>query len=193
MFDPQALAHGFILYGVLPIWIAAGFADWCCHRYSDIAQTSGATESALHLLMMAEMGIPTLAAAFFEINALVVAIMLAGFTLHELTIHADLRYTSARRDITPTEQMVHSFLELVPVVGAVLVLLFHWPAVLSLFELGNVPADWGLRLKSPAASTEQMLAIGAAGLLFVGLPYLEELYRCIRAARAAPGAKVIDL
>jgi hypothetical protein len=34
---------------ILPHWSAAGFADWLCHRASDIATTSGANESLIHL------------------------------------------------------------------------------------------------------------------------------------------------
>jgi len=50
------------MYFVLPLWLAAGFADYLCHRASHIEATSGPKESALHLLQFAEMAIPTLAA-----------------------------------------------------------------------------------------------------------------------------------
>jgi hypothetical protein len=74
-----------LMYFVLPLWLAAGFADWLCHRASNIATTSGAKESLIHLLMFAEMGIPITAAIVLEINALVIAVMIVAFLLHEAT------------------------------------------------------------------------------------------------------------
>jgi hypothetical protein len=53
--DPTVL-----MYFVLPLWLAAGFADWLCHRASH-SETTGAKESLIHLLMFAEMGAPPLA------------------------------------------------------------------------------------------------------------------------------------
>lgn len=177
------LAQDFILYGVMPVWIAAGFADWLCHRRSAIERTSGTTESALHLVMIATLGIPTLAAAFFEINAVTVALMLGGFTLHELVFYIDLRWSSARRDIPPIEQIVHSFMEFVPVIGGVLVLLIHWPAVLSLFGLGVAPPDFALRPRPEPLTREIITVYGTALTLLILAPYAEEFWRCMRTPR----------
>jgi hypothetical protein len=49
------------MYFVLPVWLAAGFADYLCHRASHIELTS---ESLLHLLQFGEMALPILAAMF---------------------------------------------------------------------------------------------------------------------------------
>lgn len=35
-YDPQTLL---LLYFVLPIWLVAGFADWICHRATNIQET----------------------------------------------------------------------------------------------------------------------------------------------------------
>lgn len=180
-----ALAQGFLLYLVMPLWIAAAFADWLCHRRSDIARTSGLTEALLHWALLAELGIPLLAAAFFEINALLITLMLAGFVLHELTVYIDLRFSSARRDIAPIEQIVHSFQELVPLTAGVLVLLLHWPAALSLLGRGEGPPDWGLHPKPLPLPLPGLLAIAAALAVFVLLPYAEELRRCWKARAPA--------
>jgi hypothetical protein len=67
-----------LLYFVLPLWLAAGFADYLCHRASSIELTSGYKESLIHLLMFAEVAVRLLAAIFLEINALVIATMIAG-------------------------------------------------------------------------------------------------------------------
>jgi hypothetical protein len=65
-----------LMYFVLPLWLAVGFADYLCHRASHIESTSGPKESLLHLLQLSEMAIPTLAAIFLEINALTIAVMI---------------------------------------------------------------------------------------------------------------------
>jgi hypothetical protein len=177
------LVQGFIVFGVMPLWMLSGLADWLCHRHTSIETTTGLKESALHVLMLLEMGAATLAAALFEINALVAAIMLVAFVLHELTVYVDLRYSSARRDIPPVEQLVHSFLEFVPVTAGVLVLLLHWPQVLSLFGLGDQPADFGLRFKGAPLSAPGIWVFAAAMALLVFIPYSEELIRCWRHSR----------
>src|SRR4051812_24630463 len=63
-----------LMYFVMPLWLLAGFADYLCHRAAHIESTSGPKESVLHLLLLAEMGVPVLAALFFEINAFVIAV-----------------------------------------------------------------------------------------------------------------------
>lgn len=176
--DLEHLAQDLVLFGVMPLWMAAGFADWLCHRRMRIERSSGLPETLLHMLMLAEMATATLAAAFLQINALVVAIMIGAFVLHELTVYVDLRYGSTRRDIPPIEQLVHSFLEFVPVIGAALVLLFHWSAVESLFGAGT--ADFALRLKPAPLPFGGMAALAGAMLVLVVLPYAEELWRCWR-------------
>jgi hypothetical protein len=57
-----------LLYFILPLWPAAGFADWLCHHASQIESTSGAKESLIHLLMFAEVGVALLAGLFLQIN-----------------------------------------------------------------------------------------------------------------------------
>src|SRR5690606_5325164 len=70
--DPLVLI---LLYFVMPLWLLAGFADWFCHRASQIETTSGPKESLLHLLQFSEVGVPILAALFLEINAGIIALM----------------------------------------------------------------------------------------------------------------------
>jgi hypothetical protein len=74
-----------LMYFVIPVWFAAGFADWLCHRSSNIETTSGIKESWIHIIMFAEVGIPLLAALFLEINAAVIALMIGMFVIHEAT------------------------------------------------------------------------------------------------------------
>src|SRR5437879_13171630 len=109
------------MYFVLPLWLVAGFADYLCHRASHIESTSGPKESLLHLLQLGEMAIPTLAAIFLEINALVIAIMILCLIAHEATAIWDVSYAYRTREVSPTEQHVHSFLELLPLIVLLIV------------------------------------------------------------------------
>lgn len=178
--DPELaeLARQLVIYGLMPLWMAAGFADWLCHRVTHIERTSGVRESVLHAVMLATLGVPTLAVVFLEINALVVAVMIAGYLLHELVVYRDLRFAATRRTIPPAEQMVHSFLEILPLVGGALVVLFNWPVVLSLFGVGE--RDFSVRFAQPPVPGATLAAIGIAFTVFVAVPYLEELWRCWR-------------
>ena len=69
--DPTEVSRNILMYFILPLWLAAGFADYLCHRASGIEHT-GPKESVLHLLQFMEMAVPVLAALFLEINALVI-------------------------------------------------------------------------------------------------------------------------
>jgi hypothetical protein len=62
------VARNLLLYFVVPLWTAAGAADWLCHRRGRIEETSGIAESLLHLLMLAEVGVPVVAAILCEIR-----------------------------------------------------------------------------------------------------------------------------
>src|SRR3954452_4968366 len=116
------ILRALLMYFILPVWLAAGFADYLCHRAAHIEQTSGWKESALHLLQFAEMALPILAALFLEINAGVLLLMIACLIFHEATAYWDLRYASTKREITPLEQQVHSFLEMLPLMGLLIVI-----------------------------------------------------------------------
>jgi Ca2+/Na+ antiporter len=91
MTDP---ALAVLLWFILPLWFVAGFADWLCHRATKIETTAGAKESLIHLLMFAEIGVPLLAALFFEINALIIALMIVAVLAHEATALWDVSYPS---------------------------------------------------------------------------------------------------
>jgi hypothetical protein len=178
-------AETILLYFVLPIWLLAGFADYLCHRASRIESTSGYKESLLHLLMLAEVAIPLLAAIFFEINALVIATMIAGFVLHQLTALWDTTFASHRRRITPVEQQVHSFLELMPLMAMLIVIILHWSQFLSLWGLGSEAARFELVLKRDPLPWTYVAGFLAAVMLLEVLPYLEEFVRGLRSRKRA--------
>ena len=169
------------MYFVLPIWLLAGFADWLCHRASHIESTTGAKESLIHLLMFAEVGGPLLAGMFLNINALIIAMMIAAFLIHEATAFWDVSYATTARTVAPVEQHVHSFLEMIPLVALVSVISLHWGQFLALFGGGTESAKFGLAWKPEPLPTGYIASVMAAILLFELLPYVEEFLRGLRA------------
>jgi len=176
--EPAALI---LMYFILPLWLLAGMADWLCHRASHIATTTGAKESLIHILMFAEVGLPLLAALFLKIDALIFAAMIVGFLLHEATTLWDLRYASTARTITPIEQQVHSFLEMIPLTAIICVAVLHWGQFLSLFGAGTEHARFILEWKPEPLPTLYIGSLLGCILLFELLPYFEELLRGLRA------------
>jgi hypothetical protein len=173
-------AQAVLMYFVLPMWLAAGFADYLCHRAASIETTSGWRESLLHLLQLGEMAIPTLAAIFLEINALIIATMILCLIAHEATAIWDVSYAYRTREVTPTEQHVHSFLEMLPLMGLLIVVTLHWQQFLSLFGLGRQAAEFILRFKQPPLPWLYVGVILSLVVLLEVLPYLEELVRGLR-------------
>jgi hypothetical protein len=185
-----ALTRQFLLYYIVPLWQAAGIADWICHRATDIEHTTGAKESLVHLLMLAEASIPVLAGFFLEITTPVAALMIASFFLHEATALWDVSYAVTRRNVTPIEQHVHSFLEMVPLMAVSFVAVLHWPQFKALIGQENEPADLSIRLKDEPLPPGYVPAALGSMSLFEVLPYLEELIRSLRAnnGRLVPSA-----
>ena len=176
--DPMVLI---LMYFVLPVWLIAGFADWLCHRATHIESTTGAKESLIHLLMFAEVGIPLLAAMFLEVNALVIAAMIVAFFVHEATAMWDVRYATTARTVSPIEQHVHSFLEMIPLMGLVIVVALHWGQFLALFGAGTEKARFDLTWKHEQLPVTYIAAVMVIIVLFELVPYVEEFFRGLRA------------
>lgn len=168
------------MYLLVPLWLAAGAADWLCHRRARIERSTGPQESMLHLLMLVEMGVPALAVLFLEIDAMVLLIALVAFALHEATALWDVSYAQQGRRILPFEQHVHSFLELIPLMALFCLIFLHRGQFLALFGVGAELPDWSLRFKEqPLPASYVLPLLIAIALLQVG-PYLEELWRGLR-------------
>lgn len=173
------LALALLMFAVVPLWIAAGTADWACHRRTRIADTSGLPENLFHWLLLAQGGALLLAVALLEITTGVLLLGLALFVTHEITTWVELRYTVPRREVRPIEQMVHSFMEILPLAILLLAAVSAGGQVLALAGAGS--PDYGLRAKAQAWPPSYLLAVGAAVLLLNLLPMAEETRRCVRA------------
>ncbi|CAL9605923.1 diguanylate cyclase [Streptomyces sp. enrichment culture] len=175
----------YLLYGLLPSWFVPGVADWVMHRRTRIEETTGTKESAVHSLMMAEVGVPIALTLRYEVNPLLLTVQLAGAAAHEATALWDVRMaTNSDREVKPIEQHIHSFLESLPFGALASLMCLHADQVKSLLRGGRGSPDaWRLVPRRPPPSRAYIAGIAAAIGTCVLLPYGEELLRCRRAAR----------
>jgi len=177
------LIQSVLMYFILPLWLLSATADYFCHRASEIEKTAGPKETYIHLLGIAEMGIPVLAALFLEINSLIIAIMIFFYLLHEMTTYWDVAYAHSVRDVSPIEQHVHNYLATLPFMALVLVVVLHWGQFTSLFGLGIETADFGLRWKSAPLPILYISSVLILVVLIDLIPFAEELVRSLRVTR----------
>ncbi len=180
----DALSTGaVIILGLpLPAWIVFGLADWNRHRKTSIETTSGWRESILHVLLVGEAAVAVLAALYFEINALILAVCIAAFLVHEATTALDVGYAVTRREVSALEQRIHDYLTAIPFSAVLLLCATHPAATLSLFGLGNEAADFSLRVKSTPLPSWYLIGFLCLSALN-GLAYGEEFLRCLRRVR----------
>lgn len=181
MSDPAILVRHYLLYFVLPLWVLAGLTDYFLHKRTSIEHTSGTKESLLHALQLSEAGVPVVLGLLLDINALVILVMLIALVVHEATALWDVTYAHTRRYIGPFEQHMHSFLEVLPIMAVSFVTVLYWNQFIALFGLGTQPAGFEFRPKAEPISTGYLTALFSTIVLFIVIPYGEELWRCIRA------------
>lgn len=162
---------------ILPLWMVAGLADYLCHRATNIENTSGTPESLLHLVQFALVGLPITLALFLDINAGYFLVAIVSIVLHHAVAAVDLVFANPRRHIAPREQMVHSFLEILPITALILLMVLYWPQVLALFGAGKRPPIFAPHIRFLPINF--VITILTAAFLLNLLPYLEELYRCV--------------
>jgi len=176
------LLWGLLGYVVFPLWLLSGLADYLCHARTDIAHTSGTHESALHLLQTAEIGLPVLVFLFLCTNALTLAVMSASVVAHTATSWRDVKFAARLRHISPGEQYVHSFLNVLPWIALALVAVLHWPIVVAIFDPA-IASDWKPHWRQPAFNGQILFAVLAASLLFGALPGVLEFMHALAVAR----------
>jgi hypothetical protein len=182
--DPPSVEElairNYMLYVLIPLWFVPGVLDWIWHRETKIEDTSGTHESLTHALMMTSLGIPMMAGLLFDINALVLTMMAAGFLSHEAISYWDVRYSKGLREIPTHEQHTHSFLEVLPFMLTSFSIVLKWKQFVGIFGRGDEAPRWRLEPKKPALSPRYVAGVLAAAVAFVALPYGEEFVRCHR-------------
>ncbi len=170
--DLHSKLEALLLWGIYPLWLLAGAGDYLCHRQTDIEHTSGSAESWFHLLQFLTLLIVLAAGAFLEVNAVVFGIMVALVLAHSVLAHMDVSYTDGRRYISPLEQHIHGFMDVLPLVATTVFGVLHWEAIRAGVTTRIV---WSA---GPVTSGSVLLVASFAVLS--GAPILEELQRTRR-------------
>jgi hypothetical protein len=166
-----ALLENLLWWGIYPLWLLAGAGDYLCHRRTDIEHTSGSTESWFHLLQFLTLLVAIAAGALLEPNALVFGVMVVAILAHTALAHLDVSYTDGRRYISPFEQLIHGFMDVLPLVALAIFGVLHWPEI-------------GAGLKGASFSVvrtdQSRVALLASFIVLTGVPIVEELVRTLR-------------
>ncbi len=179
----DALLMGLLLYGVFPMWLVTGVADALSHQRSDLPHTSGVYESALHLVMLAQVGIGTLMILFLEITAPVLLVLAMLVIAHTLTTYWDVAYTLRHRRIGAFEQLIHGWLELLPFIAFAILAVAHWPEMQRLLALDT--AQWAWRLRDPPLPPTLIITVLGLSLIFAAMPAVLEFIQALRTRRRA--------
>ena len=116
---------GLLLGGVMPLWLGAGLADWYLHRPHADRGDGRATGIGPSLADVRRNRVPILLGLFCEVNAGVLATAISAVAAHSATAYWDQAYAETRRRVTPTEQQVHSLLEVSPIMATFLLTALH--------------------------------------------------------------------
>ncbi|MEU2777305.1 diguanylate cyclase [Streptomyces sp. NPDC007162] len=180
--DAEDAGRRFLLYGVLPLWVLPGLADWWMHKRTGIEHTSGTKESAVHALMMTEAGVPVLVGLLARINPLVLTVMGGAALVHGATAVHDVSLAVGDREVRPVEQHIHSFLEVLPLTALSFTACLHSGQVRRALRGGPHPDDWRLLPKERPLPAPYLAALAAVITAGVAVPYAEELRRCLHTA-----------
>ena len=159
-----------LVWGLYPAWLLAGAGDYLCHRRTDIERTSGVTESWLHVLQFVCLAVAFACAVLLHISAAVFVLLVALVIVHSFLSYIDVRYTDGRRRISPIEQSIHGFMDVLPLVAVALLAVLHWQEIRAGSTAFALQA--GLDMK-------RVLLLSSFAVL-AGPPVLEELLRGLR-------------
>src|SRR5882724_10236952 len=100
-------------------------------------------------------------------------------------LHCGTSAARSNTDLAPLEQHVHSYLEMIPLMAGAFVTVLHWPQFLALFGIGSDAPRFTIDWKDEPLPVWYIITMLAAALFLELLPYLEELWRGLRARRSA--------
>jgi hypothetical protein len=128
--------------------------------------------------MGVQIGIPIFLGLYFQINVLVLLVMIAALVFHVWIAHCDVKYARETRPISMLESHVHSFLETLPIFTVALLICINWGAFVDLITL-HWSGHLSFIFSRPQGVTTNYIASYVALMLFADvLPYAEEFFRC---------------
>lgn len=169
---PLAMAYaGYLL------WLAAGLADFLCHRRSDLPHTSGLGESSLHLAQLALIGAAIVLCLGLRPSPMLAALCALLVLAHAAAGYLDTRRAYGRRPLRPFEQHVHSVLDMAPPFACFLYFGSQWLH-------GGLPGR-GLALREEPLPAGLWAAVLVPAALLCVLPALLEFHASLRARARA--------
>ena len=97
----------------------------------------------------------------------------------------DLAYAITRRYVDPLEQHVHSFLELLPLMGVSFVTILYWDQFLALFGLGLETAAFRITFERSSASAGVSPGVLHAIVMFLSCRFARELLPLMQVSTSA--------
>lgn len=167
----QVLLENLLWWGIYPLWLLAGASDYLCHRRTDIEHTSGSAESWFHLLQFLTLLVAIAVGTLLEPNALVFGVMTVAVLAHSVLAHLDVSYTDGQRYISPFEQLVHGFMNVLPLVAVAIFGVLHWSEIGAGLQGATI---------SLARADESRVWLLASFIVLAGVPILEELVRTLK-------------
>ncbi len=161
------------------LWLLAGWADFRCHRRSDLPHTSGLAESLLHVLQMGLMGTLVLAWLAARPGLPLLALSALLVLAHAVAGYMDTRTAWGRRPITPLEQHIHSVLDAAPWIALGIAAFGQGAAALA--------HGWRWEWRAPLPPASAWIAVLLPALLLCMLPLLVELVAAWRARTRRAG------
>jgi hypothetical protein len=159
-------------------WLAAGCADFACHRRTDLAHTSGLRESTLHLVQLTLIGAAIGLGLLFAPSFALLLAMLVLVLVHAVVGYVDTRTAYGCREIRPIEQHVHSILDMAPWIALAWIALVTWDEAMG--------RGWTLSLRDPLPDAAIWSVILVPAALACGWPALAEWRRALAARREDP-------
>ena len=178
--NSQTAIHDTGSPSVFPLWVVAGFADYWCHRLTRIDQTTGRAESMLHIVQYLQIVAGIALVFFLKMTSLVIVLLVVLAALHLATGYLDIAYPTGRRYISPSEQHVHSYMEILPLVATALAVLLYWNAFAAI--LNGDAANWIFARREQALPGGPVAGI-VIGVVCAGGAIAEEYFRCARGWR----------
>lgn len=163
-----------LAYAGYLVWLAAGSADFACHRRTDLPHTSGLRESVLHLAQLVLVGVAITLCLALRPSVALAATCAALVGVHAAVGYLDTRQAYGRRVLGPFEQHVHSILDMAPVLAFVIYFGAEWAH-------GGLEA--GPALRDPPLPLAVWAAVLLPAALLCALPALLE-FRAALEARA---------
>lgn len=164
-----------IAYAGYLVWLAAGCRDFWCHRRTDLPHTSGLAESGLHLIQLGLIGLAGTIGIVFEASKTIALVLLAAVAVHAIVGVLDTRTAFGRRTLFPSEQHIHSVLDMAPWIALACFVGFATPGFDAL--------SWRVSLRTAGTDPALWVALIVPALLLCGVPAAWEFWAAWQARR----------